>query len=286
MKIPKEYLKLFRKRDENTNKGDYGRALIIAGSYSMLGAAIIAGKACILSGVGICDIAMEKSIYEAVSVGVPEAVCTPLSDNFYEADRRLLGEKIKKADCVVIGCGMGQTDYTSEVLKLCIENCEVPLIIDADGLNILSKDLSLLEKKKCEIIITPHPAEMGRLIKKSAEEVNRDRIKTARDFAVKYGITVLLKGHNTVISSADGEYFINRSGNAGMATGGTGDMLSGIISALVSSGQTPLNAVRLGAFIHGASGDLSAKRYSMTSTCPTLMLNQLPKVFSEFEKRI
>lgn len=286
MKIPKVYRKMFKKRDDFSNKGDFGRALIIAGSYSMLGATVIAGRACVLSGVGICDLAMESSVYEAVSLGVPEAVCTPLERDFLKEDREKLLEKIKKADCVAMGCGMGQSDYTEEILRFCIENCKKTLIIDADGLNVLAKDTDLLRKKNCDIIITPHPGEMGRLVGKAAREVNADRIKTAVDFAEKYGITVLLKGHNTVISSQNGEYFINRSGNSGMATGGSGDMLTGIISALSAQGYSPIEAVRLGAFIHGASGDLSAKRYSKTSTCPTLMLKELPRVFSAIERKI
>lgn len=286
MKIPKVYRKMFKKRDDFSNKGDSGRALIIAGSYSMLGATVIAGRACVLSGVGICDLAMESSVYEAVSLGVPEAVCTPLEKDFLKEDREKLLEKIKKADCVAMGCGMGQSDYTEKILRFCIENCKKTLIIDADGLNVLAEDTDLLRKKKCDIIITPHPGEMGRLVGKTAREVNADRIKTAVDFAEKYGITVLLKGHNTVISSQNGEYFINRSGNSGMATGGSGDMLTGIISALSAQGYSPLEAVRLGAFIHGASGDLSAKRYSKTSTCPTLMLKELPRVFSAIERKI
>lgn len=286
MKIPKNYLKIFKKRDENSNKGDFGRALIIAGSYSMLGASVIAGRACVLSGVGICDLAMEKSVYPAVSLGVPEAVCTPLEKDFSKGDREKLLEKIKKADCVAMGCGMGQSDYTEKILKLCIENCEKTLIIDADGLNLLAKDTDLLNKKRGNIIITPHPAEMGRLVGKTAAEVNEERIITAVDFATQYGITVLLKGHNTVISSPNGEYFINRSGNSGMATGGSGDMLTGIISAFSAQGYSPLDSARLGAFVHGVSGDLSAKRYSKACTCPTLMIKELPKVFSAIEKKL
>ena len=286
MNIDKELIKSFKKRDENSHKGDFGRALLICGSYSMLGAAVIAGRACVLSGIGICDIAMQKEIYTAVSSCVPEAVCTPLSNDFSVEDRKMLLQKIKKADSILIGCGMGVNNYTRKILMFCLEHSTVPLIIDADALNVLTEDISVLNLKKSDIIITPHPGEMGRLIGKSASEINKNREQTATEFSKNYGIVTLLKGHNTVISSPFGEYFINETGNSGMATGGTGDMLSGIIAAFCAKGMSPLESARLAAFVHGLSGDLCAKEFSKTSTNPSLMLKLLPKVFLEIEKNL
>ena len=286
MNIDKDLIRNFKKRDENANKGDFGRALLICGSYSMLGAAVIAARACILSGVGICDIAMQKEVYPAISLGVPEAVCTPLSSSFSVDDKKLLLKKIKSAKSILIGCGMGKTDYTRKILAFCLEHAKVPIIIDADAINVLAENLSLLELKKSEVIITPHPAEMGRLIGKTAAQVNEDRVKTAVDFSKKYGIITLLKGHNTVISSVSGEYFINKTGNAGMATGGSGDMLSGIIAAFCANSISPFESAKSGAYVHGLSGDICAKEFSQTSTNPSLMLKVLPKIFLEIEKNL
>lgn len=274
---------MFKKRDENANKGSFGRALIIAGSYGMAGAAVIAAKAAVLSGVGICDIACEQSVYPIISAGIPEAVCTPISKDFNADDKKRLKQSLKRADCVVIGCGMGNTDYTDKILREVSELCNVPIIIDADALNVLSKDLSILKSFKCNVIVTPHPGEMCRLSKISVSEINSDRVKCATEFSKKYGVVTLLKGKNTVISDENGEYSINTSGNAGMATGGSGDMLCGVIAALVCDGFSAFNAACAGAFIHGYAGDFSAQKYSQHSTCANTMLKLLPKVFLEIE---
>lgn len=278
-----EIFNLIKKRDENVNKGTFGRALLICGSYGMAGAAIISADACIKSGVGICDIACEDRVYPIVSNAVPEAVCTPLSNSFNENDRKNLKNSIKKASCIVIGCGMGNSDYTNLILQTVLEFCKVPLIIDADGLNVLAKNINLLNDKRCEIIVTPHPGEMSRLINKPISEINENRIETATEFSKKYGVVTLLKGHNTVISNKFGEYVINNSGNSGMATGGSGDMLSGIIAALVCEGLLPFDATRAGAYIHGLSGDKSAEKYSKHSTSARTMLSELPNVFLKIE---
>ena len=283
-KQKKEIFSMFNKRNEFSNKGDFGRALIIAGSFSMAGAAIICAKACVSSGIGICDIATEDRVYPIVSSAIPEAVCTPISKDFNNDDKILLKTSLKKADVVVIGCGMGNTDYTGKILRFVIEKCEVPLIIDADALNVLSSDMSILENKKCDVIVTPHPGEMARLINANTTEINANRIKTATEFSKKYGVITLLKGKNTVISDINGEYFINESGTPAMATGGSGDMLCGIIAALIGDGFTPINATRAGAYIHGLSGEYSEEEFSAHSTTPTTMIKMLSEIYKEIEE--
>ena len=282
----KEIFSMFNKRNEFSNKGDFGRALIIAGSYSMAGAAIICSKACISSGIGICDIASEDRVYPIVSSAIPEAVCTPISNSFCEQDKKALKKSLKCADVVVIGCGMGNTDYTDKILRFVVEKCEVPLIIDADALNVLAEDLSILDNKKCDIIITPHPGEMARLIKSTATEINANRIKIATDFSKNYDVITLLKGKNTVISNRNGEYFINESGTPAMATGGSGDMLCGIIAAFIGDGFTPFDATKAGAFIHGLSGNLSEKEFSARATTPSTMIKMLSKIYKEIEETL
>ena len=193
---------------------------------------------------------------------------------------------MKKADVVVIGPGMGNTDYTDKILRLVIEHAEVPVIIDADALNVLSCDLKLLDDKKCDVIITPHPGEMSRLIGVSSVEINANRVKYATEFSKKYNVITLLKGKNTVISNQCGEYFINESGTPAMATGGSGDMLCGVISALVGEGFAPVNATRAGAFIHGLAGEYSAEKFSVRATTPITMIKMLSKVYKEIEEKL
>lgn len=275
---------MFSERSDYANKGDFGRALIIAGSYGMAGAAIICAKACVESGIGICDIACEDSVYPIISGQVPSAVCTPLSKDFSNNDKASLKKSLKKADVVVVGPGMGNSDYTDKILRLVIEFSNVPVIIDADALNVLSEDLSILDNKKCDIIVTPHPGEMSRLIGLSSVDINANRVECATEFSKKYGVITVLKGKNTVISKENGEYFINESGTPAMATGGSGDMLCGVISAFVGEGFTPINAARAGCFVHGLSGEYSASAFSVRSTSPQTMIKMLSKIYKEIEQ--
>lgn len=279
-----EIFSLFKKRDENANKGNFGRAVLICGSYGMAGAAVICAEGTIKSGIGICDIVCEESVYPIISARVPEAVCNPLSKDFTVEDKIRLKKSLKSADVVVIGCGMGNTDYTDKILRAVIAHCSVPLIVDADALNVIAKDMSILDNKKCEIIVTPHPGEMSRLIGKSTNEINENRVKTATEFSKKYGVVTLLKGKGTVISDKNGEYTVNESGSVAMATGGSGDMLCGIIAGLLGEGFSPFDAARAGAYIHGLTGEYSAKKYSIRSTSATTMLETLPKIYLEIER--
>lgn len=266
------------KRNPYAHKGDFGRTLIIAGSYGMAGAAIIASQANIRSGVGICDIYCQNSIYPILAGNVIEAVYTP-----YEKPLENIETALNKADCTVIGCGMGKNDNTKALLSFCLQNSKNPLIIDADALNCLADDVGLLKNANCPVILTPHIKEMSRLIKTPTEEIIKNRVNISRDFALKYNVTLVLKGHNTLVTLNNGEQYVNMSGNAGMATGGSGDMLCGIMGALVCR-MSLEDAVCSSVFIHGAAGDVCACDYSQTSTCPTLMLQSLTKIFKKLEQ--
>ena len=283
-KQKKEIFSLFNKRRSEANKSDFGRALIIAGSYSMAGAAIICANACIKSGVGICDVACEDKVYPIVSGAVPEAVCTPISNEFTLQDKTALKNALNRADVVVIGCGMGNTDYTDKVLRFVVEKCEVPLIIDADALNVLSLDMSILDGKQCDVIVTPHPGEMARLIKTTPTDVNANRTEVATNFSKKYGVITVLKGKNTVISNEHGEYFVNETGTPAMATGGSGDMLCGVIAAFIGEGITPFDSAKAGVYIHGLSGNLSEEKFSARFTSPKTMIKMLSCIYKEIEE--
>ncbi len=284
--IKSEILNKFCRRDENSNKSDFGRALFVCGSYGMAGAAVLGALACIKSGVGICSVATDERIYPIVTSSVPEAVCLPISREFTVDDKLALKSEMKKADVIVLGCGLGTDDFAKNLVSCVAEHAHVPVIVDADALNIIAKDMSIFSLFKCDVIITPHPGEFSRLTGKTIPQIQSNRVAEATEFAQKHGVITLLKGKDTVISDQNGAYFINETGNSGMATGGSGDMLCGIIAAFVAQGMTALDATRVGAYIHGLSGDLSAQKYSKISTSATTMISCLPEIFLEIENNL
>lgn len=278
-----EVFGLFSPRNPVSNKGDYGRVLLICGSYGMAGAAIIAANACIASGAGLVNIVCPKSIYPIIASSVHEAVFTPINDKPIDDDITAVKSAIAKADCAAIGCGLGGGEYAEKMLFTLLDNAKIPLIIDADGINRLCDSIYMLREAKIPIILTPHPGEMGRLCGSNAKAVQSDRMGTARRFAAEYGVTLVLKGHETIVMQPDGCAAVNHTGNAGMACAGSGDMLCGIMAALLGCGFKPYDAARAAVFIHGRCGDLSAEEYSMIGTSPTTMQRFLPQVFRQIE---
>ena len=278
-----EVFGLFSPRNPESNKGDYGRVLLICCSYGMAGAAIIAANACIASGAGLVNIVCPKSIYPIIAAAVHEAVFTPINDEPTNGDIMAVKSAIAKADCAAIGCGLGDGEYAEKMLFTLLDNAKIPLIIDADGINRLCDNIYLLREATAPIILTPHPGEMGRLCGGNAKAVQADRMGTAKRFVDEYGVTLVLKGHETIVMQSGGCAAVNHTGNAGMACAGSGDMLCGIMAALLGGGFSPFDAAKAAVFIHGRCGDLSAKEYSMISTSPTTMQRFLPSVFRQIE---
>ncbi|MBQ2675947.1 MAG: NAD(P)H-hydrate dehydratase [Clostridia bacterium] len=276
---PQSAFSVFKKRDDLANKGDFGKAMLICGCYGMAGAAVLAAKACLKSGVGLCQVVCPEEIYPIVAASVHEPVFLPFDGNMDK-----VAEDINKADCVVLGCGMGNTDYTLNMLKTALKCSKVPLIIDADGINVLSQNIELLQGHTCPLVLTPHPGEMARLINTTVEYVQQNRVAVAVEFAKKHNVILVLKGHNTLIALPSGEVFVNTSGNPGMATGGSGDMLCGVMAALVAQKIALSDAVKSAVYIHGLAGDLSAAKLSQISTTPTDMIDCLPIIFSDIER--
>lgn len=279
-----EMFRLLKKRKIDSNKGDFGRCVLICGSYSMAGAAAICAGACVHSGVGIAHVICPDSIYPIVSSAVPEAVFTPVDDDISKTDEQRIVDALDNADCVVFGCGVGISDYSEKMLRIIVENAKVPVIIDADGINLLARRIELISKIKAPIILTPHPGEMSRLCSASIADIQGDREAVARDFAMKNSLTLVLKGSGTVIASGCGDTFINRTGNPGMACAGSGDMLCGIMAALICQHLDVLDAACMAVHIHGMCGDLSAERYSQIFTTPSTMIEMLPDIFKQIEK--
>jgi len=266
----------FKKRPHNSHKGDFGTALIMCGSYGMAGAAILATRAALRSGVGIAKCVVCEGIYSAFTAAVPEAVCVPVkqSENgtFNEIDIRDISQK---TTALLFGCGVGCSEQIQSLLENIIKTSEIPIVLDADGINALCSSINLIKESKAPIIITPHPGEMARLSGKTVAEVEADRINTAREFAIEYGCIVVLKGADTIVASPKGEIFFNTTGNPGMATGGSGDVLAGILVSLLAQGEDLLEAAKAAVYLHGAAGDRAALKKGERAMLPSDIIEEL-----------
>lgn len=270
-------------RPDDSNKGTLGSLLCICGSYGMAGAAIMAGKAALRCGIGLLKIAVPKSIYPVCATNILESVYYPLEETsngiISSKNTDFLLEMCEKSSAVVIGCGLSVCDDTKNLVQSVITNCEKPLVIDADALNCICNKPEILKNLKAPAIITPHPGEMARLLHSTPKAVNSNRENTSIDFAKKFGVVTVLKGAGTIIASPDGEVYINHTGNSGMATGGSGDILSGIIGSLLAQGASPINAAAAGVFLHGTIGDLAAEKLGKISMLPTDMIDMIPTAY-------
>lgn len=246
-------------RQKFSHKGTYGHAVIIAGSYGKMGAAVLSGKACLRSGVGLLTMHVPACGYEITQISVPEAMTTVDESEKYISEVPDLGS----ATAIGIGPGIGQDSSTVKALEKILGQAKVPVIIDADALNILSTNPHLLYKLPPNTILTPHPKEFQRLAGESNNEY--ERLEKARAFAATYKAIICLKGANTAVVLPSGEVHFNSTGNPGMATGGTGDVLTGIITGLLAQKYAPADAAILGVYQHGLAGDRAAEARGQTA---------------------
>ena len=273
-------------RPDDAHKGTMGTLLSICGCYGMAGACLLSSKAALRSGVGLLKCALPKSIYPIAAAGIWESVYLPLEEtpDGKTAAANLPFLRDQAADAVLIGCGMSVCNDTRALVRGFLEACDKPLLLDADALNCLADDPSVLRRVKAPVVITPHPAEMGRLLGVSAGEVNADREMTAKRFAADYGVIVVLKGAGTVTAAPDGRAVINTTGNSGMATGGSGDVLAGICASLLTQGGEPFACAAAAVYLHGLAGDLAAARLGKISMLPTDLLDALPQAFLSVQR--
>jgi hydroxyethylthiazole kinase-like uncharacterized protein yjeF len=247
---------LLRKRKVDSNKGDYGKVYIIGGSYRMSGAAALAASAALRCGAGLVNCVIPASITERIGSLVPEVTFTPCSeiDGTLNISESELDEVINKADVIAFGTGITTYEHLKDTLLYIIKNSKKPLVIDADGLNILSSIKYCLNGRENKIAITPHPGEMSRLTGYSIDYINEHRVDVAVEFAKHYNCNVLLKGSSTVVT--DGEkIYINTTGNPGMAKGGSGDVLTGMTAAFIGQGYDMFNSLVLSSYFHGLAGN-------------------------------
>ena len=262
-----EYKQLLSKREVYGHKGNYGRALVIAGRMGFAGAAFITTECTVRSGAGLTTLICNEEVQRALSSRLIEAMTLNWNNNN-------VIELIKSASSIAFGPGIGTEDRAEKLLNQVINNSKCPVVIDADGITLIGKNKFLLQNLKNRAIITPHPGEMARFLGITVEDVELDRTNITREVAKKYGIVVLLKGYNTVISN--GKYtYINPTGNSKMASGGMGDALTGIINAFLSQGFDLEQAALLGAYVHGNVADRLGKQAYIVNARD--VINELPK---------
>ncbi len=268
-------------REPDTHKGTYGHLLIMAGSRGKTGAAILACRAAMRVGSGLVTLAAPRSLNTIFAGSLVEVMTEPLKDNSEEEIETLTDQGwhrlLDKKNALLFGPGIGVKESTRNALRWLLRNLDVPWVIDADGLNNLAADVERLRDAKTPPILTPHPGEMARLIGSDTATVVRDRVGVARTFARDHRCYVVLKGARTVIATLDGKVFINPTGNPGMASGGTGDVLAGMLVGLLAQGLEAEDALKLGVFLHGFVGDQAARAGGEVGLIASDIIEGLPQ---------
>ena len=265
-------------RTKFSHKGTYGHALLIAGSYGKMGAAVLASKACLRCGVGLLTTHIPRTAYEIIQTSVPEAMCSidPSDLMFTEFP------DLSQFSAIGVGPGLGMKTNSQRALKCLLEGAPDKLIVDADGLNILGKHPEWLELLPENTILTPHPKEFERIAGATSDSWSRLRLQL--EFSRKYKVIVVLKGAHTCVSFPNGEVYMNTTGNPGMATAGSGDALTGVILGLLAQAYSPKDAALIGVFVHGRAGDLAAEQHGQISMIAGDLINALGEAFQKLKK--
>lgn len=281
----KKHLSTISRRKPDTHKKDFGYVLVIAGSRGMTGAAYLASHAAMLSGSGLVTCGIPKSLNAIMEIKLTEAMTFALPETKAGALAVSAGREIldfsKKADAVALGPGLSCQAETQKLVRNLLKKINKPLVLDADGINAIAGKADILKKRKHQVILTPHPGEMARLIRKDIRAIQASREKTALSFAKKYGVVLALKGYKTVIAGPKGQLYVNKTGNSGMSTAGVGDVLTGMIASFIGQGINPYSAAVIGAYLHGMAGDLAAKEKGQFSLIASDLLEKLPQAIKK-----
>lgn len=272
------------KRQKNSHKGDYGKLLVIAGSRGMTGAAYLSSQSAMLSGSGLVTLATPDVVNDILEIKTTEVMTMPLNScdgHISSLAIEDIKDKLGKVDAVLIGPGLGVSDDVKEILKMLLKNSHIPLIIDADAINVLSDDVKALQNKNCEVILTPHDVEFLRISGLSKKEIESNRLAVCRDFAKKFDVTLILKGSHSIVTASGGMQYINMTGNPGLATGGSGDVLSGIVASFVSRGISPPKAAAMAVYLHGICGDIASSKYGEESVIASSIMDSIPKAYNQ-----
>ena len=284
----KSIISCFKPRRKDTHKGTYGHLFILAGSLGKTGAAVMAGRAALKTGAGLVTIGTPESCLPIVARSMMELMTEPLD----ETKEKTLSEEaldkilslLKDKDALLIGPGITTNPSASRLIFSLLEKINIPTIIDADGLNILSANPEILKYKKNKIALTPHPGEFARMLKKTTKEILKNKIELARDFAINYNVYLILKGYRTLVATPEGKVYVNPTGNPGMATAGSGDVLSGILGGLVVQEKGFQDSLLAGVYVHGLSGDLACQKIGEKSLIAGNIITFLPKAIKSLEE--
>ena len=279
--------RLLPERPEDGHKGTYGHLVVVGGARGFTGAVKMAALAGLRSGAGLVTAAIPAPLGDVVAADTMEIMTRLLPATGEESIARAALEPaiefVKDKDAVALGPGMSQAEETRHFVHDFMRSCPAPMVVDADGLNNLSKNLSVLKNMKAPCVLTPHPAEMARLTKTDTKAVQADREKVAVKFAREHGCVVVLKGRGTLIANADGACALNTTGNGGLATGGTGDVLTGLIGGFLAQGLNSWDAARLGVYVHGLAGDYAAQAKTQRAMIAGDVIDHIPDAFRELE---
>jgi NAD(P)H-hydrate epimerase len=270
---------IYKKREKFSHKGTFGRALLIAGSFGKMGAAVLAANGCLRTGVGLLTVQVPKCGIEILQTSLPEpmVICGKSKKNIDFIEWKSL-----QSDAIGIGPGIGKSSKTLKYFQNILQEYKNPMVIDADAINILSENSELLNILPANSILTPHVIEFERLVGKAKNDF--DRTEQLVSFAKDRKVFIILKGNHTAIATPQGELYFNSTGNPGMATGGSGDVLTGILTSLLAQKYSPLEVSILGVYIHGLAGDLAVKELGQESLIASDLVSYLGKAFLSFFK--
>lgn len=276
------------KRHQHTHKGNYGKFLNIAGSADMCGAAIMSTLAGMRVGAGLTTLATTRFVASIVAPSIMEATTFSLTANesgtMSSENIETIAEQLGKATACLVGCGMNSNESTKQIVKYIVENADCDIVLDADALNVISEDLTVLNNLSTSVIITPHVAEMARLTSLSVEQVQKNIMETAKTFAIEHGVIVVLKTNRTIIAVPNGDIFQNTTGNAGLAKGGSGDVLAGMIAGFLAQGMSASDACVCGVYLHGLAGDSLSQRMSQYSMLARDVIEEIPIVLKKLDR--
>ena len=265
------------RRRRDAHKGDFGRVYVMAGSVGFTGAPVLAANAAVRCGAGLVYLGVPEEIWSVTAGRCLEAMPHPLPDDFDE-----LLSRIARCDAALIGPGLGRAERTETLVRTLVGRLDIPLVLDADGLNAFAGDPRALDGRRAPLVLTPHEGEFARLSGCSLPV--SDRVGAAQAFAAEHGCTVVLKGHRTVTAAPDGRVWINTTGNPGMAKGGSGDVLAGMIVALIGQGFPAPESAAMAAWLHGRAGDLAAAALGEYGMTPGDLIAYLPHALKELEE--
>jgi len=280
-----EHIKKVSGRREDSHKGDYGRVLVVGGSPGMTGAAYLCSQGALRAGSGLVTCGIPESLNGIMEVKLTEAMTLPLEETktgslSLKAKFRIL-DFAAGCDCVAIGPGLGSDAETRTLVKELLEAVEAPVVLDADGINALEGDMGVLTARKYRTVVTPHPGELARLTGREVTAIQADRTGAAREVSSMTGKVICLKGHRTVVADPKGRTYVNETGNSGMATGGTGDVLTGMVASFIGQGINDLSAAVSAVYLHGMAGDIAAEKKGQFCMIASDLLEYMPEAFAK-----